>query len=134
MWAAGCVMYQLCSLRLPFRGENLPALAAQIQQGYFEPIPSHCGEGLSFLVNNLLVSDPNHRLSADEVLQSKYLKGSQLMTEDSCSAEKRRPVKNEKENMWTNKVMQELNRDYLKDEKSGVLDSDMKKISARTKL
>lgn len=49
MWAAGCVLYELCCLRVPFTATNLPSLAAQIQLGVYQPLPRY-----SIIILNLL--------------------------------------------------------------------------------
>ncbi len=41
MWAAGCVLYELCCLKHPFDAVNLSALVVQILQGKYSPIPRY---------------------------------------------------------------------------------------------
>ncbi|BFZ00724.1 hypothetical protein BsWGS_03762 [Bradybaena similaris] len=68
MWSAGCVLYEMCCLRVPFTAINLPSLVTQIESGLYSPLPSHCDELLCYLVNSLLTSDPESRLAADDIL------------------------------------------------------------------
>ncbi|XP_076453647.1 uncharacterized protein LOC143288875 [Babylonia areolata] len=68
MWSAGCVLYELCCLRVPFQAPNLPLLVLNILQGGYDPIPSECGAVLEDLVRVLLNADPSQRPTAQQVL------------------------------------------------------------------
>ncbi|KAK3691660.1 hypothetical protein RRG08_044880 [Elysia crispata] len=70
MWSAGCVLYELCCLHVPFTAANLPSLTAKITAGVYNPLPCHCDQRLCNAVQNLLVANPDRRLSAEELLQS----------------------------------------------------------------
>ncbi|XP_021344811.1 serine/threonine-protein kinase Nek5-like [Mizuhopecten yessoensis] len=39
LWAAGCVLYELCCLRVPFNAQNFDSLVMKILQGKCDPIP-----------------------------------------------------------------------------------------------
>lgn len=39
VWAIGCILYQMCSLRPPFHTNNLLALSSKIVGGTYEPLP-----------------------------------------------------------------------------------------------
>ena len=41
MWAAGCILYELCCLRYPFDGTDLGALVVAIMRGRYEAIPRY---------------------------------------------------------------------------------------------
>ena len=45
MWALGCVLYELCALRKPFDGSNLPAILLSIMRSKPEPIDARCCSG-----------------------------------------------------------------------------------------
>ncbi|KAK3586649.1 hypothetical protein CHS0354_024255, partial [Potamilus streckersoni] len=68
MWAAGCLLYELCCLRAPFDGPDLTSLIMKIVSGQYPPIPEHFGPFLSNIITQLLESDTEKRLSAAEVL------------------------------------------------------------------
>ncbi|KAL3847169.1 hypothetical protein ACJMK2_018095 [Sinanodonta woodiana] len=68
MWAAGCLLYELCCLRAPFDGPDLTSLIIKIVNGQYPPIPEQFGPFLSNIITRLLVSDTEKRLSAAEVL------------------------------------------------------------------
>jgi NIMA (never in mitosis gene a)-related kinase len=39
IWALGCVLYELCTLKHAFAADNLLGLVYSIVQGKYEPIP-----------------------------------------------------------------------------------------------
>ena len=39
VWSLGCVVYEMATLRPPFRANNLNELYAKIQKGLYEPLP-----------------------------------------------------------------------------------------------
>ena len=39
MWAAGCVLYELCCLHYPFDAADLGALVVAIMRGRYDEIP-----------------------------------------------------------------------------------------------
>lgn len=64
VWALGCVLYELMTLRRPFQGSSVPALAMKILAGRVEP-PS---EGkyspvLRQLLKDMMHPDPSERVS-----------------------------------------------------------------------
>ncbi|KAI0210736.1 Serine/threonine-protein kinase Nek1, partial [Lamellibrachia satsuma] len=68
MWAAGCILYELCCLRYPFDGADLGALVVAIMRGHYEAIPSNCGQLLRDLTSVLLRLQPERRPSAEQIL------------------------------------------------------------------
>ena len=42
MWAAGCILYNLAALTLPFDAADLGQLMPKIMQGVFQPVPRYC--------------------------------------------------------------------------------------------
>ena len=68
IWSVGCIIYELCALRLPFRGRDIEALYSSIIRGTFDPIPSIYSKDLNTMVNLLLRTDPSKRPSCDDLL------------------------------------------------------------------
>jgi NIMA (never in mitosis gene a)-related kinase len=68
IWSVGCIIYELCALKLPFRGRDIEALYTSIMRGSYEPIPSIYSKDLNSIVNLMLKSDPTKRLSCDDLL------------------------------------------------------------------
>lgn len=62
IWAVGVVLYQLCTLRLPFEANSLPILALRIIRGSFAPLPKGLySKEMKGLIEALLKVDPNKR-------------------------------------------------------------------------
>ena len=67
-WSLGCVVYELCCLRSPFKSDekiNLYELFQNINKGEFAPIPSRYSEELQSMVKGMIVTNPEKRLSLD---------------------------------------------------------------------
>ncbi|XP_045201624.2 serine/threonine-protein kinase Nek1-like [Mercenaria mercenaria] len=75
MWAAGCLLYQMCTLRVPFHASNFDDLTKKIIKAEYEPIPSHFSEVIKLIVSKLLVATPDNRLSASKLLTLEPLHG-----------------------------------------------------------
>ncbi|KAK2190241.1 hypothetical protein NP493_85g02041 [Ridgeia piscesae] len=68
MWAAGCVLYELCCLRYPFDAADLGALVVAIMRGRYDEIPSNYGQLLRDLIAVLLRKEPERRPTAEQIL------------------------------------------------------------------
>lgn len=74
VWSLGCILYELCMLRSPFKpekGVNLYALFRRIKTGKFAPIPEggRYSAELRNLVYSLMQLDPEVRPSIDDILR-----------------------------------------------------------------
>eukprot|EP00775_Hariotina_reticulata_P007388 gene7388-7597_t len=74
VWALGCVLYELASLRRAFDGNSLPALVLKILRGRYPPLPSRYSNKLRSLVDSMLQQDPRMRPSIDDILKMAYVK------------------------------------------------------------
>ena len=63
MWALGCIMYELCTLRYTFTD------VLDICDGRYQPIPADLHPGVSFYIPRLLRVDSRRRPSADKILR-----------------------------------------------------------------
>uniref|UniRef100_UPI00358F840F serine/threonine-protein kinase Nek8 n=1 Tax=Myxine glutinosa TaxID=7769 RepID=UPI00358F840F len=68
VWALGCVLYELCSLKRAFEAENLPALVLKIMRGNFSPISDRYSDALRSLIVDMLNLDPRKRPNLGEIL------------------------------------------------------------------
>lgn len=68
IWALGCVLYELASLRRAFEAQNLPALILKIMRGTFAPISDRYSNELRQLILSMLHLDPNKRPSINEIM------------------------------------------------------------------
>ena len=54
MWALGCVLYELCTLKHAFSADNLLGLAFKIVQDKADPIPTSYSADLQNLISAML--------------------------------------------------------------------------------
>ena len=92
LFSAGVVLYELASLRLPFPGSSLAALAASIRRGVYAPLPAHCSPQLAALVAACLQHDPAARPSA-QAAQELCQAALQRVTAEAAAAAAPTPVR-----------------------------------------
>ena len=68
VWACGCVMYELLTLRHVFDAEDLVSLAVGIALQSNEDVPEDYSDEICQLMNEMLMKDTSKRLSASELL------------------------------------------------------------------
>uniref|UniRef100_A0AAY4B4I7 non-specific serine/threonine protein kinase n=1 Tax=Denticeps clupeoides TaxID=299321 RepID=A0AAY4B4I7_9TELE len=68
IWALGCVLYELASLKRAFEAANLPALVLKIMSGTFAPISDRYSPELRQLILNMLDLDPSKRPQLNEIM------------------------------------------------------------------
>ncbi|XP_037835167.1 serine/threonine-protein kinase Nek8 isoform X2 [Kryptolebias marmoratus] len=68
IWALGCVLYELASLKRAFEAANLPALVLKIMSGTFAPISDRYSPELRQLVLIMLNLDPSKRPQLNEIM------------------------------------------------------------------
>eukprot|EP01062_Namystynia_karyoxenos_P001551 TRINITY_DN10536_c0_g1_i2.p1 TRINITY_DN10536_c0_g1~~TRINITY_DN10536_c0_g1_i2.p1 ORF type:complete len:469 (+),score=107.27 TRINITY_DN10536_c0_g1_i2:90-1409(+) len=67
VWGIGCILYQICALRLPFPGPSLRAVMEQVMQNRPDELPGCVPELLREMVMRMLCSDPARRPSVEEL-------------------------------------------------------------------
>ena len=70
IWSLGCILYELCQLKPPFRGTSLKNLCMNIQNGIYNPIPDFYSNDLKNMISFMLQKDPNLRPSTKQILES----------------------------------------------------------------
>ena len=73
LWSIGCVIYELCSLRPPFKGKNLDELYANVCKGNIERISHVYSDDLWKMIMMLLQVDVKKRVDCTEFLDSKLI-------------------------------------------------------------
>jgi NIMA (never in mitosis gene a)-related kinase 1/4/5 len=84
IWSMGCVIYEMASLKPPFRAEDMEGLYTKVNQGEFKKLPSHFSVDLNNLIKSMLRVNPAQRPSADKLLTSPLIQkrlDSKLMVE-----------------------------------------------------
>mgnify|MGYP003386195420 CR=1 FL=1 len=84
IWSLGCMLYELCALRPPFLGNDLPGLKRSILSGRYPPIASKYSSDLHKVIGQMLNLSPRQRPTAADFLKLKEIKG--YMHLDSESA------------------------------------------------
>ena len=69
VWSLGVITYQLCTLRLPFDGDNQAALILQILRCVYEPPPAIFSEPLHRFIGHCLQPEPGLRASASVLVE-----------------------------------------------------------------
>ncbi|XP_026524394.1 serine/threonine-protein kinase Nek5 [Notechis scutatus] len=73
IWSLGCVLYELCTLKHPFEGNNLPQLIMKICRGHFIPVSVKYSSDLRLLISQLLRTSPRDRPSINSILKKAFL-------------------------------------------------------------
>nr|XP_020145967.1 serine/threonine-protein kinase Nek5 isoform X3 [Microcebus murinus] len=73
IWSLGCVLYELCTLKHPFEGNNLHQLVLKICQAHFAPISPRFSRDLRSLISQLFKVSPRDRPSVNSILKRPFL-------------------------------------------------------------
>ncbi|XP_004844184.1 serine/threonine-protein kinase Nek5 isoform X3 [Heterocephalus glaber] len=73
VWSLGCVLYELCTLKHPFEGNNLHQLVRMICQARVPPISPRFSRDLQSLVPQLFKVSPQDRPSINSILKRPFL-------------------------------------------------------------
>ena len=74
VWALGCILYELCTLKHAFMSENLLGLVFKIVQDKQEPIPEMYSADLRELINLMLDKDEKQRPSVIDILRMAFMR------------------------------------------------------------
>lgn len=73
MWALGCILYELCTLKHAFSSENLLGLVFKIVQDKQEPIGDMYSQEMKDLVHMLLNKDEHQRPQVIDIMRIKFV-------------------------------------------------------------
>ena len=78
LWSLGVLLYKMCCADFPFKGSNEKDLYKVIKKGYFS-YPDYVPENIKKIVNNLIVIEPEKRISCDAVLKSSWFNNNRIV-------------------------------------------------------
>lgn len=68
VWALGCILYEMATLRHAFDGRTLPALVLKILRGKYQPVSEHYSADMRDLIAQLLHQNPDKRPTIRQIL------------------------------------------------------------------
>lgn len=74
IWALGCVLYEITTLRVPFEATNIHQLSQRILKSKPPAIHPAYSRGLSDLIAAMLSKNPERRPSARQILNFPYIR------------------------------------------------------------
>ncbi|XP_062905570.1 serine/threonine-protein kinase Nek1 isoform X1 [Mobula hypostoma] len=73
IWALGCVLYEMCTLKHAFEAGNMKNLVLKIIRGSYPPVSAHYSYDLRNLMSQLFKRNPRDRPSVTSLLQKPLL-------------------------------------------------------------
>ncbi|XP_043918503.1 serine/threonine-protein kinase Nek1 [Protopterus annectens] len=73
IWALGCVLYEICTLKHAFEAGNMKNLVLKIIRGSYPPVSAHYSCDLRSLVSLLLKRNPKDRPSVISILEKPFV-------------------------------------------------------------
>jgi NIMA (never in mitosis gene a)-related kinase len=73
LWSVGCILYELCALRPPFKGTSLENLYKNVIKGIYEPISNIYSKDMSTLIGMLLQVNPMNRPTCEQILNNEIV-------------------------------------------------------------
>ncbi|XP_026161115.1 serine/threonine-protein kinase Nek1 [Mastacembelus armatus] len=73
IWALGCVLYEMCTLKHAFEAGNMKNLVLKIIRGSYPPVSVHYSQELRSLLAQLFKRNPRERPSVSNILDKPFL-------------------------------------------------------------
>jgi NIMA (never in mitosis gene a)-related kinase len=73
IWGLGCVIYEMCALRPPFRAEDMESLYRKVLRGSYPRIPSCFSQDLRQVIAMMLQKRPSKRPTVDQLLMAEVV-------------------------------------------------------------
>ncbi|EAY07030.1 CAMK family protein kinase [Trichomonas vaginalis G3] len=74
IYSLGVLLYEMCTLRKPFEGNNTAQLFNNLMKGHYKPIPSSYPQEIRRLVDGMLSKNPMERPSTAQILKLPFVK------------------------------------------------------------
>ena len=121
IWSLGCVLYEMITLKCPFREDNMVKLYNKVLVGEYKDIPNNFSDELKWILKQMINTEINNRFSCYDILNCKFINN--IISEEKknlkkkCSSEKRineYKVKNYKNNIYNNSIEKNMNEEEFK--------------------
>ncbi|XP_078004456.1 serine/threonine-protein kinase Nek1 isoform X4 [Phascolarctos cinereus] len=73
IWALGCVLYEMCTLKHAFEAGSMKNLVLKIISGSFPPVSLHYSYDLRSLLSHLFKRNPRERPSVNSILEKSFI-------------------------------------------------------------
>lgn len=73
IWALGCVLYEMCTLKHAFEAGNMKGLIFKIVRGNYPPIPARYAYEIKLLIAQMFRQEPRERPSINAILRKPFL-------------------------------------------------------------
>ena len=73
IWSVGCIIYEMASLHVPFRGTSIQQLYKNIIKGKYQEIPNIYSNNLKNIIRMILTLNPLKRPSAQDLLDNEII-------------------------------------------------------------
>ena len=70
IWSLGCVIYEMATLKPPFRAEDMDGLYKKVIKGSYQKIGDHFSKSLSSVIKSMLQVNPANRPSAAQLVRN----------------------------------------------------------------
>ena len=156
VWSLGCVLYEMITLKPPFRAKDMEGLFNKVCKGQYNRIPDRFSDDLFKIVQYLLQVNSIQRPSCEQILQHpiilkriEYFKsfGAEDENEDKCLLKTIHMPKNllflsdklpkpnyDKQFKDTNKVINDDGKNYRSFNKMGILNNNISNININNEM
>ncbi|EPY30522.1 protein kinase [Angomonas deanei] len=74
MWSLGVILYELLTLRRPFKGPSQREIMHQVLYSTYDPFPCPVSDSMKGLLDQLLSREPKSRPTTQELLNTEFMK------------------------------------------------------------